>query len=185
MKTLKILIAIFLGLNVSAYAQTVSKKADLVIVLIRHGEKPGKGNNLSCAGENRALALPKVLHKKFGVPDHIYVPTVTTGSKTTQSRMFQTISPFAIKYNQNINTAFNEKDSTGVATYLKTKHGIQLLCWEHTVIAPIVRALGVNDPTLKWAGSDFDSIWIVTFKNGKATLSKSKEDIHPSDDCSF
>src|ERR1700761_1077824 len=185
MKTINFIFAILLGLTVSAYAQTDSKKADLVIVLIRHGEKPDKGNNLSCKGENRALALPKVLHKKFGIPDHIYVPTVTTGSKTTQARMFQTISPFAIKFNQNIDSQFNEKDSTGVAAYLKTKHGIQLLCWEHSVIAPIVRALGVNDPTLKWKGDDFDSIWIVTFKDGKATLSKSKEDIHPSDDCSF
>ena len=37
----------------------------LRVVIIRHGEKPEEGDNLSCAGLNRALALPAVLARVF------------------------------------------------------------------------------------------------------------------------
>jgi hypothetical protein len=169
---------------VNAEAQTADKTT-LKIVFIRHGEKPKSGDNLSCEGMNRALQLPKVLHHKFGVPAYNYIPTVGSGKSTSQSRMFQTISPFAIKYNLKLNSSFNEKDSTGVAQDLKTRTGTVLVVWEHTAIAPIVRALGVNNPGLKWPGDDFDSIWIVKIKKGVATFSKDKEGIHPGKDCPF
>jgi hypothetical protein len=39
----------------------------LKVVIIRHGEKPETGDNLSCQGENRALQLPAVLYKKYNI----------------------------------------------------------------------------------------------------------------------
>lgn len=44
------------------------------IVLMRHAEKPPDGDNLSCQGLNRSLALPKVLNETIGIPDYIYIP---------------------------------------------------------------------------------------------------------------
>jgi len=40
----------------------------VTIYFIRHGEKPAKGDNLDCRGENRALQLPAVIKKKIGIP---------------------------------------------------------------------------------------------------------------------
>jgi hypothetical protein len=171
------------------YANAQGQKADtaaLKIVFIRHGEKPDTGDNLNCTGFNRSIQLPKVLHDKIGIPACVFVPKLGLGAATKQSRMFQTVSPFAIKYNLAINTTLKKDDSVKVAKVLKSLHGTILLVWEHKAIAPIVRQLGINDPGLKWAGSDFDSIWIVTFKNGTAKLTKSKEGItHLSKHCQF
>jgi hypothetical protein len=61
-----------------AFAPTAGaqQSTELRVVIIRHGEKPKTGDNLSCQGENRALALAKVLKTKFGRPDFTYVPAM-------------------------------------------------------------------------------------------------------------
>ena len=184
MKILKVLFFIVLGLYIPAFAQQ-NPAGNLKIVFIRHGEKPKKGDNLTCQGFNRSLLLPKLLKEKFGVPVDIFVPALVMGGSTSHSRMFQTIAPFAIKYNLHINTNHGEKDSVQIANDLKSKNGTLILVWEHKAIAPIVRALGVNAPGLKWPDDDFDSIWIVTFKDGVAVLTTEKEGLKPAEDCKF
>jgi hypothetical protein len=173
-------------LSLAFYQITYCQQATgLKLVFIRHAEKPADGDNLTCQGLNRAMMLPKVLYAKFGIPAYIYVPALGLGAATKHARMFQTITPFAAKYNLAINTSHAEKDSTVMAADLKSKSGTLLIVWEHKAIAPIIRSLGVNAPGLKWPDDDFDSIWIVTFPNGVATLTKDAEGLHPSADCSF
>jgi hypothetical protein len=184
MKIFKILLLIVLGINLSASAQNTNLD-NLKIVIIRHAEKPAKGDNLTCQGLNRSLLLPKLLKAKFGLPTYIFVPAIVPGESTKHSRMFQTISPFAIKYNLTINTSHEEKDSLMIAKDLESRKGTILLVWEHKAIAPIVRSLGVNAPKLTWPDDDYDSIWIVTFKNGVATLTRDKEGLVPSKECTF
>ncbi len=159
------------------------KAQDLKIVFIRHGEKPPKGDNLTCEGLNRSLALPTVLYTKFGIPAYTYVPSMEQGSGTKHARMFQTVTPFAVRYNLSINSSLPEKDSTAIAKELLSRKGTVLVVWEHKAIPTIVRALGINDPTLNWSDDDFDSIWIVTFKGGSPVLSKDIENIQPATAC--
>lgn len=154
----------------------------LKIIFIRHGEKPEKGNNLSCKGLNRALQLPGVLVKKFGVPDFAYVPKPGTGVKTIHARMLETIMPLAVKYNLTVNSRFEEKDFEGLAAELRAETGTVLLVWEHSAIPGIVSALGVKDE-LNWPDDDYDSIWIVTFKKGMPVLTRDKEGLNPVSDC--
>jgi hypothetical protein len=184
MKIFKILLLMVLAINLSVSAQNTNLD-NLKIVIIRHAEKPEKGDNLTCQGLNRALLLPKLLNAKFGIPAYIFVPAIGLGESTKHSRMFQTIGPFAMKYNLTINTSHEEKDSLMIAKDLKSRKGTLLLVWEHKAIAPIVRSLGVNAPNLKWSDDDYDSIWIITFKNGNAILTKDKEGLAPSKDCTF
>jgi len=158
---------------------------NLKLVFIRHAEKPDAGDNLSCAGFNRALKLPEVLKAKFGLPDHIYVPAMHQGKSTPRARMFQTISPFAVKYNLSINSNFEEEDDNGVAKELTSKKGTILIVWEHNQIKPLLKALGMKVKDLQWPDDDFDSIWIVTFKKGKPSLTMDKEGIMPAAGCSF
>lgn len=162
-----------------------AQAADLKIVFIRHAEKPLKGDNLNCQGINRSLKLPAVIAAKFGVPDKIFVPGVGLGETTKHSRMFQTIVPLAAKYNLTVNSSRTEKDSLGLAADLKSRTGLILVVWEHGGIAPIVHSLGAKQQNLKWPDDDYDSIWIVTFKNGEAVFARDKENIDPGKDCNF
>ena len=152
------------------------------VIVIRHGEKPGKGENLSCQGLNRSLQLSGVLSKKFGTVDVIFVPSVNTGKKTSSARMYQTIIPYAVKNNLDINTTFDVDDTKGLVQDVLKRNGTVLLVWEHKHIDNILKALGVTNPE-KWPDEDFDSIWIVSFQNGKAELTKDREGIHPDATC--
>jgi len=152
------------------------------VIIIRHGEKPEQGDNLSCKGLNRALQLPNVLNKKFGIPDYIFVPSINTGKKTGTARMYQTIVPFAVKYNLNINTKYDVDDTKELARDVLKRNGTVLLVWEHKHIDNILKALGLQSSD-KWTDDDFDSIWIISFESGKPVLTKDKEGINPSSDC--
>ena len=165
------------------FNQAFSQSADLKIVFIRHGEKPLKGDNLTCQGLNRALQLPALLQSKFGAPAYLFAPALALGEETKHARMFQTITPVAIKYNLPINTSYAEKDSALLARDLKARKGTVIVIWEHKAIAPIVRSLGVTSPNLMWRDDDYDSIWIVTYTNGKAVLMKDKEGLTPATAC--
>ncbi len=157
----------------------------LKIILIRHGEKSADGDNLNCQGLNRSMQLPKVLIGKFGVPARIYVPTLNPGKSTSHARMFQTISPLAIKYNLDINAKYEVDDYSTLAKDIETRTGTIFVVWEHKTMDNIIRALGVKNKDLRWPDDDFDSIWIITYKNGKAVLTMDKEGLKPSGSCSF
>jgi len=154
----------------------------LTIVIVRHGEKPADGDNLSCQGLNRALALPAVLMKKFRRPDLAYVPALKLGGSTAHARMFQTVTPMAVQQNLTVNSQFEEDDVTGVAKDVLRQTGLVLMVWEHTQIPPLAKALGVASPPA-WDSKDFDSIWVVTPSGGSAKLAVKSEGIKPSGAC--
>jgi hypothetical protein len=156
----------------------------LKVVFIRHAEKTPRGDNLTCAGLNRSLQLISVIVSKFGVPDYVYVPSLGLGEYTSQGRMFQTVSPLAIKYDLAVNSSYDKDDATGIAKDIMQKKGTVLVVWEHHEIASIIEALGIHNQDLIWSHGDFDSIWIVTFgKNGKATFTEDTEGLRPSSNC--
>ncbi len=180
LRLLLISLALFITSDGYAQSSTATK-----IIFIRHAEKPEKGNNLTCKGLNRALQLPKVISAKFGIPDYIYVPALGLGNETKHSRMFETAIPLATKYNLSINTKFESKDSVNIAKEFQAVKGTILVIWEHKAISSIVKAIGINNPSLKWPDEDYDSIWIITYKNGLPVLSKDTENIHPEEKCAF
>ncbi|MGR9000338.1 MAG: histidine phosphatase family protein [Gammaproteobacteria bacterium] len=184
----KILLSVLAGIAASAISFSCIGKSDpdnsLKVVIIRHGEKPENGDNLSCQGENRALQLPAVLYRKFNKPDHIYVPSLELDKSTKHARMFQTVTPFAIKYNLKVNSKYGEKDTATIAKKVLEKTGTVLMVWEHSAIPPLAEELGVENPPA-WDGKDFDSIWVITYSNGKAVLSVDKEGISAAPACNF
>jgi hypothetical protein len=97
--------------------------------------------------------------------------------------MFQTVTPFAVKYNLVINSNYHETDSTELASNIKTKHGTVLIVWEHSAIRSIVRALGMQNFNQAWDDNDYDSIWIIIFQKGIATFLFDKEGLSPSPEC--
>lgn len=156
----------------------------LKIVIIRHGEKPNEGDNLSCQGQNRALQLAAVLHQELNIPDAIYVPALKSDDKTKHSRMFQTASPFAIKYNVAINSKYSADENEKIAKSVLKKQGTVLMVWEHSAIQALASTLGVDSPP-EWADKDFDSIWVINYQDGKTKLVMDKEGLNPSAECNY
>jgi hypothetical protein len=159
-----------------------AQSSDLRVVLIRHGEKPLKGGGLTCQGENRSKLLVPLLYSKFGVPGVIYVPNKGKGD-TKRSRMYLTILPFAEKYRLPVNSDFHEDELKAMGKEIRQKHGTVLVVWEHSGIEDIARKLGVTEDHLHWKDDDYDSIWIVRWVNGQATLTKDHEGLRPGMNC--
>ena len=112
-------------------------------------------------GLNRAMALPKVLFAKFGIANAIYIfRLIRAGDKTKSARMFQTITPYAVKYNLDINSSFDTGDYKQLAKDVLQQKGTVIMVWEHNAIPHIAKALGVQQDIRDWPDSDFDSIWI-------------------------
>jgi hypothetical protein len=160
----------------------------LRIVIIRHGEKPTEGDNLSEAGLARALALPDVLnHLLPRPPDFTYVPRIGTDKEeTTRVRMMQTVLPYAVQHNLTINSDYAPDEVKGLVKELRRLRGTVLLVWEHHNIVKIAEALGIEEPQ-QWPDDDYDSIWTITFKKGRAKgkakqpgLKKSRQGLEPS-----
>jgi hypothetical protein len=178
---LAVIIASIAGCDSSG---TDAPDGNLKVVIIRHAEKPVNGDNLSCQGQNRAMQLANVLHQKFNVPDYTYVPALKTDKSTTHSRMFQTVTPFAVKYNLTINSKYGGEDFAEITKSVFKKSGTVLMVWNHSEIPDLAGALGVENPP-QWAEADFDSIWIISYVGGKAQLAKEQEGLNPSASCSF
>jgi hypothetical protein len=187
-KKIQVLMLVFIGVaafNYQALSQPTENIEHLKVVIIRHAEKPKTGDNLTCQGVNRSLQLPAVLVAKFGVPAYTYVPSLGLGKSTKHSRMFQTVTPLAAKYNLIIDSKYDEYDSANIPKDIMSKTGVVLMVWQHHAIPLIVRSLGIKTSGLKWDDNDFDSIWIITFPKGVATLTKDAENLAPSAACSY
>lgn len=168
---------VFSGLSLSAAVACPNK-----IVIIRHAEKPPTGGNLNELGLARSLALSSVL-EKFGDFKHIYVPTVKqVGTSTEHMRPLQTITPFAITHNLEINTKYKRNKVAKLATVAKKQNGDVLIIWTCTRIPKLAQALGVANPP-NWEETDYDSVWIITYPRGldkAAKLQIEQENIKPS-----
>jgi hypothetical protein len=157
---------------------------DLKVVMIRHAEKAKDGDNLSCQGQNRALQLANVLYQKIQTPDFTYVPALKADKATKHSRMFQTVTPFAVKYDLTINSKYAVDDFTEVANSVLKKHGTVLMVWSHSEMTKLAQALGVKKPP-QWDDADFDTMWTITYVDGEAQLAQDVEGLNPSIACSF
>ncbi|WP_198171399.1 histidine phosphatase family protein [Mucilaginibacter aquatilis] len=178
-------IILFTFASSMAFAQEQKGGDDLRIIIMRHAEKPANGDNLSCKGFNRAMMLPGVLVKKFGVPRYVYVPSPSTGKATKSGRMLQTVWPLATKYNLTVNSKFDVENTKALAKNISNKTGTVLVVWEHNAIRSIIAALGIKADKLKWKSNDYDSLWIVSIHNGKASLQQTAQGINAPDGCRF
>ena len=157
---------------------------NLRVMIIRHGEKSLTGDNLSCQGENRALLLPGVLLRKFSVPNYIYVPSIRQKMSESHGRMLETIIPLAVKYDLSINSEYAQDAYTDIAAQVLHKSGIVLMVWEHDAIPPLAAALGVINPPA-WKSKNFDGIWVITYNDGKASLSIDQQGLVPPLECRY
>lgn len=147
--------------------------ADTTIVIVRHGEKPGRGlGQLSCQGLNRALKLPDVLLSKYGNPVGIYAPNpaigkVDEGVSYAYIRPLATIEPLAIRAGLPVNLNWGMRDISPLAGQLMAQtDGTFVVAWEHHYGEKLARRLmsgyGENPAAIpEWDNADFDSIYVI------------------------
>ena len=90
---------------------------------------------------------------------------------------------YTVKFDH-FNSDFDATEYSAIVDHVLHKNGTMLMVWQHDAIPALAAALGVSNPP-KWKSKDFDSIWIITYAGGKASLATDKEGLRPSADCGF
>jgi len=155
------------------------------LVFVRHGEKPANVDNgqLTCQGQNRAVALPNILISKYGIPGYVFA--VAPKEKQDDSgvdywylRALATIEPTAVAAGVTVDLKHGKSDIDEVESELaksKYQNVTVFLAWEHnelvTLTSNIVKHNGGDSSVVPvWPGDDYDSIYVVVVtRNGGQT----------------
>lgn len=140
-----------------------------VIMIIRHGEKPGKGggHGLTAAGWARAQGLTSVFggsRAGFAAPRAIFAAGATSAGRGQRTR--ETVSPLSRKLGVPVNTAFGKGQEAALAraATAKSANGPVLISWQHGEIPAIAKALKVvGKKPSGWSKGNYDGVWKFTW----------------------
>ncbi len=163
------LLAVGIGWALSAetpQAENPPALSNAVILVIRHGEKPATGDQLSTAGQARAQAYVSFFKnfKVNGQPVKLDYLFASADSKVSQ-RARLTIEPTSKMLGLAIDTQFADEQFQMLADEIKTRpHGrTMLICWHHGEIPRLLKALGADPDRLfpkgEWPDDVFN--WLV------------------------
>jgi len=140
-----------------------------VILVIRHAEKPDKGDDLSKAGKQRAKAYVKYF-KNFTVasqPLKVDYLFATADSKASR-RPRLTLEPFSKAVGLAIDTQFQDTQVQQLVNAIQAKPPgkTTLICWHHEQIPQLATALGADSNNLfrdgKWPDNVFG--WVIQLR---------------------
>lgn len=145
------------------------------IILVRHADKLVQldpGPTLSAKGYVRTLKFTNYFLKQFGEPD--FIVAGDPKNKDSSIRELQTIAPLVNILSQrhpndsiNILHPFTHDEYKDLANLLlsdnKFNDKLILICWRHTNIVPLAKALGVKDTLAPWPDDDYDSVFIIQY----------------------
>ncbi len=153
------------------------------IYLIRHAEKPtDKRPDLNPQGFLRAALLPNLFTAPTATlakPDFLFA----TARSKNSNRPFETIMPLSAALNLPISNEILDEDYPELAKQLlggQFAGKIVLVSWHHGKIPDLTTALGATPP-YKWPDAQFDRIWRIDYKDGKATLTDLPMGLLPGD----
>jgi hypothetical protein len=152
------------GLIFPADAQDGPK--DAVVLIIRHAEDGGPGQDLAPRGHERAEAY-KNYFLNFTVDSRRLEPGVVFAAKDSKQshRPRLTVEPFAKAAKVKINARFGNNQSVELAANLRANQQgkVILISWRHGNIPALLRALGAKPEDLlprgKWPDSVYD--WVI------------------------
>jgi hypothetical protein len=146
------------------------------ILLFRHAEKPATGMDLAPAGFERAKVLAKLLGGPGAAaphdlpqPEFLFATHVSKNS----NRPVETITPLSQALGLPISHEIADKDFAALAKELlsgKYVGKVVLVAWHHGSLPGLARALGVTPPYDPWPEMQFDRVWRIDYKGGKAVL---------------
>jgi hypothetical protein len=157
-----------------AWAQTAQPPA--TVLLIRHAEKPASGMDLSPEGFERAKAIPELFGGTGAAaphnlprPDLLFATHVSKNS----NREVETITPLSQELKLPISSDVADKDFATLAKDLlsgKYAGKVVLVAWHHGSLPGFAKALGATPPYDPWPETQFDRVWRIDYRDGKATL---------------
>ena len=163
-----------------------------IILVIRHAEKPATGRELTPEGIKRAAAYVRYfqdlqLDGRSARPDCL----IAGADSTSSIRPRLTLEPLAVALGLKLDDTHKTKEPDELADYLRAEPRGKtiLICWKHTRIPNLLRALGADPdlwlPTGKWPDENF--CWLIALRydeNGVLIPSDSKrinEQLMPGD----
>jgi hypothetical protein len=153
------------------------------ILIIRHGEKPPEGPDLSPAGEERAAAYVPYF-ENFTTPrgEHLEITHIfAADSSEASKRPVLTVTPLAAALKLVIDDSFADSHYKKLADWILAKDSPSpnpysdstlLICWHHEHAIDLAEALGMpNDPapTFPWPANHewpedvFGWVLIITY----------------------
>ena len=155
------------------------------ILLIRHAEKLTDGRpDLSPTGFERAKVIPQLFGgaapHNLPRPDFLFATHVSKNS----NRPVETITPLSEALGLPISHEIADKDYATLATELlsgKYAGKVVLVAWHHGSLPGFAKALGATPPYDPWPDTQFDRVWRIDYKDGKATLTDLPQQLMPGD----
>src|SRR6476659_4339058 len=185
-------IAVLFSSTLTLPADSQSGPKDAVVLIIRHGEKPDTGRDLSPAGQQRAEAYIHYF-QEFTVDSQPLRPKFIFAAKDSKEseRPRLTVEPFAQAEKLQIDTRFSSGQSTELSAALRaTEQGKRILIsWHHTDIPELLRALGAKPKRLlpdgKWPDPVFGWVILLSYdQDGRlipASTRRINEHLMPGD----
>jgi len=162
--------AVLFASTLTLAADSQDGPKDAVVLIIRHAEDGGKGQDLAPRGQERAEAY-KNYFLNFTVDSKRLEPAVILAAKDSKKshRPRLTVEPFAKAAKLKIDTRFGNSQSTQLAADLRANHQgkVILICWRHPYIPALLGALGATPKTFlpngKWPGAVYDWVILLSF----------------------
>jgi hypothetical protein len=150
------------------------------IILIRHAEKPLDQNNphLTPAGVERAKHLVTFVTTNNEITSlgHIAAIFATQTTKHDDGQRTQeTVAPLAAALRLPVQTPFLGKGYAELARMILANPAYSgktiFICWNHESLPELAAALGVVPMPRKWKGGVFNTVYVISYSGGKASLS--------------
>jgi len=158
------------------------------ILLIRHAEKLTDGQmDLSPVGFERAKVIPQLFGGPGAAaphnlprPDFLFATHVSKKS----NRPVETITPLSEALKLSIGSEIEDKDFATLAKQLlsgKYAGKVVLVAWHHGSLPEFAEALGAVPPYKPWPDTQFDRVWRIDYRDGKAKLTDLPQGLLPGD----
>jgi hypothetical protein len=184
------------------HASTVANGT--LVMIIRHGEKPGEkktgdlpgfdetgapdDSSLTQVGWDRAHGLVNVFAPDGGQPRRgLARPTAIFSAGANDNgegqRTRETIAPLAKKLGIQVDSSFGKGEEEQLMEKVTSQPGPTLICWQHGEIPAIAEAFGNVTPTppSKWPDSVYDVIWTLTKTSDGWAFAQLPEMVLPED----
>jgi hypothetical protein len=160
------------------------------VILLRHSEKPASEADvhLSEEGAARARALVPLLTTNLlsatnGLPVALFAPQSTAHGHGR--RPYETIAPLAAHLKLPVQRPFLAADYRALAKRVLKDPAFEgktvLICWVHDYLSALAKELGVRPKPSSWKGDVYDRLWVITYRNGRAVLTDSPQNLLPGD----
>lgn len=171
---MRVLLVFVLSLLLGAKALAAPRQ----IVIMRHADKLDQeetGPALSAKGMMRSIKFAYYYLNKFGEPDYIVsADAKRPNGREVAIRSLQTVAPLAnmlaIRHpgtGFDISHPYASSDYELLAESLleddKYANKTVLVCWSHSRIPKLLRALGVEGDLDDWPKYDYDTLYVLQF----------------------